>query len=177
MWMLHVLFFIIGVKLVYNVVLVSPEQWSKSAMCIHIAFPSWTSFPVHPLIPPPLGHRRALSWAPSAVQQLLYSSYASFIFYARWCVRVSVSSLPVHPSLSPAMCTHPFSMSASLFSPWKWVHLSHFSRFHRDVFIPLLGIYPAETIEDTCTPVFIAALSTIARPWKQPTVQRQINGK
>ena len=36
--------------------------------------------------------------------------------------------------------------------------------------IPLLGIYPEETkIEkDTCTPLFIAALFTIARTWKQP---------
>ena len=36
--------------------------------------------------------------------------------------------------------------------------------------IPLLGIYPEETkIEkDTCTPIFIAALCTIARSWKQP---------
>jgi len=36
--------------------------------------------------------------------------------------------------------------------------------------ILLLGIYPEETkIEKgTCTPVFIAALLTIARIWKQP---------
>ena len=36
--------------------------------------------------------------------------------------------------------------------------------------IPLLGIYTMETrIErDTCTPMFIAALFIIARPWKQP---------
>ena len=36
--------------------------------------------------------------------------------------------------------------------------------------IPLLGIHIEETrIErDTCTPVFIAALFTIARTWKQP---------
>ena len=35
---------------------------------------------------------------------------------------------------------------------------------------PLLGIHAEETrIErDTCTPVFIAALFIIARPWKQP---------
>ena len=35
--------------------------------------------------------------------------------------------------------------------------------------IPLLGIYPGKTIiqKDTCTPMFIAALSTIARSWKQ----------
>ena len=39
-----------------------------------------------------------------------------------------------------------------------------------DPAIPLLGIYPEETkIEkDTCTPMFIAALLTIARTWKQP---------
>ena len=34
-----------------------------------------------------------------------------------------------------------------------------------DPAIPLLGIYPEE--KDTCTPVVIAALFTIARTWKQ----------
>ena len=35
--------------------------------------------------------------------------------------------------------------------------------------IPLLGIYPIKTIilKDTCIPVFIAALYTIAKTWKQ----------
>ena len=39
-----------------------------------------------------------------------------------------------------------------------------------DPAIPLLGIYPEETkIEtDTCIPLFIAALFTISRTWKQP---------
>ena len=39
-----------------------------------------------------------------------------------------------------------------------------------DPAIPLLGIYPKETeiTKDTCTPLFIAALFTIARTWKQP---------
>ena len=34
-----------------------------------------------------------------------------------------------------------------------------------------MAIYPEETIieKDTCTPLFIAALFTIARTWKQPT--------
>ena len=38
-----------------------------------------------------------------------------------------------------------------------------------DTAIPLLGIYTEETkIEkDTCTPIFIVALFTIARTWKQ----------
>ena len=39
-----------------------------------------------------------------------------------------------------------------------------------DPAIPLLGIYPEKTTiqKDTCTPVLIAALFTIARSWKQP---------
>ena len=39
-----------------------------------------------------------------------------------------------------------------------------------DPAIPLLGIYPEETMvqKDTCTPMFIAALFTIAKTWKQP---------
>ena len=38
-----------------------------------------------------------------------------------------------------------------------------------DLAIPLLGIYPEKTIveKDSCTPVFTAALFTIARTWKQ----------
>ena len=39
-----------------------------------------------------------------------------------------------------------------------------------DPAIPLLGIYLEKTIvwKDTCTPMFIAALFTIAKIWKQP---------
>ena len=39
-----------------------------------------------------------------------------------------------------------------------------------DPTIPLLGIHTEETRteRDTCTPVFITALFTIARTWKQP---------
>ena len=39
-----------------------------------------------------------------------------------------------------------------------------------DPAIPLLGIYPDKTIiqKDTCTPMFVAALFTIAKTWKQP---------
>ena len=40
-----------------------------------------------------------------------------------------------------------------------------------DLAIPLLGINPQETRveKDTCIPLFIAALFTIARTWKQPS--------
>ena len=39
-----------------------------------------------------------------------------------------------------------------------------------DPAIPLLGIHPEKTMtrKDTCTPMFIAALFTIAKTWKQP---------
>ena len=39
-----------------------------------------------------------------------------------------------------------------------------------DPAIPLLGIYLNKTIiqKDTCTPMFIAALFTVAKTWKQP---------
>jgi hypothetical protein len=41
-----------------------------------------------------------------------------------------------------------------------------------DPMIPLLGIYPKECKSrynrDTCTPMFLAALFTIAKLWKQP---------
>ena len=35
---------------------------------------------------------------------------------------------------------------------------------------PLLGIYPEKTIiqKESCTPMFMAALFTIARTWEQP---------
>ena len=39
-----------------------------------------------------------------------------------------------------------------------------------DPAIPLLGIYPekTKTEKDSCTSLFIAALFTVARTWKQP---------
>ena len=39
-----------------------------------------------------------------------------------------------------------------------------------DPAIPLLGIYLEKTLiqKDTCTPMFTAALFTIAKTWKQP---------
>ena len=39
-----------------------------------------------------------------------------------------------------------------------------------DPAVPLLGIYLEKTIirKDTCTPMFIAALFTVAETWKKP---------
>ena len=42
--------------------------------------------------------------------------------------------------------------------------------FPYDPATPLLGTYPEKTLiqKATCTPVFIAALLTIVKTWKQP---------
>jgi len=57
--------------------------------------------------------------------------------------------------------------------PWKtvWRYLRKRNiELTYDPAIPLLGIYPDKTFteKDTCTPMFIAALLTIAKIWKQP---------
>ena len=51
-----------------------------------------------------------------------------------------------------------------------------------DLAIPLLGMYSKElksgSIRDICTPMFMAALSTIAKKWKQsnhPSIGEWIN--
>ena len=45
-----------------------------------------------------------------------------------------------------------------------------------DPAIPLLGIYPEKTViqKEACTTMFIAALFTIARTWKQPLTDEWI---
>ena len=57
---------------------------------------------------------------------------------------------------------------------WKaiWRSLKNKVEIPFDPEIPLLGIYPKKTgsqiQKDICTPMFIAALFTIAKIWKQP---------
>ena len=57
--------------MLYYVVLVSAIQWSESAICIHISPPSWTF--LSPTRPTHLGHYRAPSRAPCAIQQVIES--------------------------------------------------------------------------------------------------------
>ena len=64
---------------------------------------------------------------------------------------------------------------------WKtvWRFLKKLGiKLQYDPAIPLLGRYPEETkIEkDTCIPLFIAAVFTTARTWKQPIALQQMNG-
>ena len=56
---------------------------------------------------------------------------------------------------------------------WKtvWKYLRKLNiELPYDTAVPLLGIYPDKTFiqKDTCTSMFIAALFTIAKTWKQP---------
>jgi hypothetical protein len=52
------------------------------------------------------------------------------------------------------------------------VHQKLKIELHYDTAIPLLVIYPKECApgydKATCTPMFIVALFTLAKPWKQP---------
>ena len=52
---------------------------------------------------------------------------------------------------------------------WRYLRNLYIELLY-DLAIPLLGIYLDKTFleEDTCTRMFIAALFTIARTWKQP---------
>ena len=60
--------------------LVSAVEQSESSICIHISPLSWASLPSTPH-PTPLGHHRALSWAPCAIQQLLLWLLYSVYFF------------------------------------------------------------------------------------------------
>ena len=63
---------------------------------------------------------------------------------------------------SESLCFH----NSRNFCSWKKLNIGP----SYDPAIPLLGIYPEKTIipKDTCTPMFITVLSTIAKTWKQP---------
>ena len=103
--------------------LISTVQWSESAICIHISPLFW--------IPSHLGHHRALSRVPCAIQQVLIS----YLFYTYQCIYVS-PNLPIHLTPPfPPWCPYVCSLHLCLFLPCKQVHLYHFSRFHIYVLI------------------------------------------
>ena len=59
-------------------------------------------------------------------------------------------------------------MVQPLWKTWKFLRKLKIELPY-DLAIPLLGMYPDKTIiqKDTCTPMFIAALFTRAKTWKQ----------
>ena len=109
-------FFLIGVQLLYNVVLVSGVQ---NQLYVY-AYP----FPLGP---------------PSHPSRSPQSTELSSLHYTAGSHQLSVLHMAVHirqsqsPSSSPPphpASTHLFSMSVSQFLPCKQVHLYHISRFH-----------------------------------------------
>ena len=174
---------------------VSAVQWCESAICIHIYLPSWTSFQPT-LYPTPLGHHGAPNWAPGAIEQLPTSSLSyrwprcATPLIVREIQIKTTMRLPPYSSQNAIIerttsnksqrgCGEketllPFWWACKLTQPlWRTVW-----RFLRKPDIelpyvpetPLLDINPKKnTIQkDTCTPMFITALFTIARTWKQP---------
>ena len=66
---------------------------------------------------------------------------------------------------------------------WKtlWRFLNEIKiDLHNDPEIALLGIYPKDSDamkrRDTCTPMFILGMSTIAKLWKEPRCPSKMNG-
>ena len=106
----------IGVQKLYNVVLVSTVQQSESALCIHISpYPLPPEPPCHPSYPIPLGHHKAPSWSPCAMQQLP----TRHPFYIWYCKYVNATLL-LHPNFPfNPVPSSPFSASASLFLPCR----------------------------------------------------------
>ena len=92
---------------------VSAVQKCESAVSICMPPCSWTSLPSVPNPHPPLlGHHRARSWAPCAVQQLP----ASYQFYTGQCTYVK-ATLSIRPTLPFPHCVHKYVLcSLQLYS-------------------------------------------------------------
>ena len=128
LWANHSWFFLIGVKLIYNVLMVSAVQQNKSAIIIPISPPSWASFPfLHPI---PLGHHRVPGWAP-----FLYSNFSSAIYFTHGS---AMPLSPLVPSSIPPLCpqVHSLYLRLHAFPANKY----HFPIFHIYAFIYLFII-------------------------------------
>ena len=106
--------------MLYSVVLVSSIQQWESAISIHMPPPSWTSLPAPTSPLPHLGCQNpGLSFlCCTATSHGL--SILHMVMYIFQCY-----SLNSFHSLPTPLCPHQFSMSESLFLPWKWVHQYH----------------------------------------------------
>ena len=116
-----------------------------------------------------------------------YDSRALFLWLSRqqipWSKGLSgVSSSNPHGPFSPlgayirVSVNGYFNGAKIIQPPWRTVQRFIKSPYHP--VIPLLGMHLEKmktvTKNDICTPVFIAALSTIVKTGKQPTAHRQI---
>ena len=73
----------------------------------------------------PLDYHRSPGWAYCVIQQHSTSCFTYNSAYMSMLISQFILSSP-----SPSAFTSPFSMSASLFLPCKYVHHYHFSRSH-----------------------------------------------
>ena len=94
--------------------LVSAVQQSKSAVCIHIAPPSPPSHP--------LGHHRALSWAPSAIQQLPTSDLVYIHSSVHSLSRVRLFATPWIAACQASLSITNSRSSLKLMSLSQWCH-------------------------------------------------------
>ena len=103
-------FYLIGIYLLYNVVLVSAVQRSESAICIHISPPSWTSLPP-PHIPPIqviTEHRAEIP--------VLYRRFPLAICFTHGSINMSILISQFNPLPSPTLCPHICSLHLHLYS-------------------------------------------------------------
>ena len=126
----------IGIKLLYNVVLVSAVQWSGQPYACMYLLPLWTSFP-HPNH---LDHHRALSWGPCAIQQLPTSSFTHGSIYMSMLIRpLAASILPCFLLFCASQWTHTLSwhnvlwLNSNLFHDVKLQKSFHISDFHSNI--------------------------------------------
>ena len=104
----------------------------------------------HPSTPPPFCNPRFGSWSPESLT-----------------VCLPLWFLPIQFSLpSPVVLVQPLWKTVWSFLKMLKIELPY------DPAIALLGIYPKDTKivirRVTCTPMFMAAISTIAKLWKEP---------
>ena len=121
--------------MLYNIVLVSAVQRSKSTLCMYIHIPpSWISpLPCHHAISP-LGHHRAPSWAPRIIQQVPtnYLFYTRSHIYTPPLLSQFISSLlPTSPCPHVCflcLCLYSVQFSRSVMSDSLWPHKPQHAR-------------------------------------------------
>ena len=99
--MLFLNLFLIGEKLLYNILLISALQPCEPAITIHISSATWASFPSS--LHTALGNHRAPSRTPVLYRNFspaIYFTHDAIYAYICWCY------LPIHPTLSFPHCVH-----------------------------------------------------------------------
>ena len=111
--------------------------------------PSWTSLP-SPTASYPLGCLRALGWPPVSHRKFPLPMYFT---YGHVCFRPTLPSRTVSAACSLCPCLHCRPVNSTVGPNNLLPH-----------------VYPEKTIitRDAYTPLFVAALFTTARTWKQP---------